>query len=546
MEQRRMGPKEWVSIFSLMRDGRELAEKLKTARKKTGAERVAALRKAIDPYLQVVEGDEVCPETGLRLGDIWRYFRHTWATPYTNAPGRKFWILVRDRAVKHHPVIGIASFGNAVMQLGPRDEWIGWTAKQFLATLKAEPSREWAVWLQEAVKAMGEAVYCDDFVKEKLLTKGDLKKPTDEVIERLFKMIPAERKRHDVNPQADLHKDSNTDDVDWLERAKTHLFRAKRIEALCRLLKVRKALNDVGFKQATKESLERVLNQPSGRRAIEIVLRNEKAIHVGINLMEITICGAVAPYRPLLGGKLVAMLLTSPEVVQEYERRYGGACSVIASSVAGKAIQRKPNLVALGTTSLYGAGSAMYNRISIPAEDVGGKKGDVVRYQELGKSVGFGSIQFSQDTINEIEEIVEAKEDGRQIYHIFGEGVSPRLRKVRQGMELAGLPPDRLLKHGTPRIVYGVALAEQFREVLIGRRKNRARYFFPFDEPQVVTSKIADCWIGRWLCNRIDREDVIEEVVANTLVYPVTHGARVELPVMKEDEPLFSELVRVS
>ncbi len=548
MEQRRIGPNDWILIFSVMRDGRELAEKLRVARAKPdGPKRHAALRKVIDPYLQVVDGEAICEQTGLRLGDMWRYFRHTWSTPYTNAPGRKFWIMVRDRAAKHHPVIGIASFGNAVVQLTPRDEWIGWTAKKFLARLKEEASREWAVWLQKSVEEMATAIYCDDFKKEKIVSRKELAKPSDEVIERLWALMIEERKKHDLSPQADLHKESKLQDVDWLARAKTHLFRAKRAEALSRILKVRKALNEVGFVEPTKEALQKVLEEGVGRRAIEMVLRSVKATRVGISMMEITICGAVAPYRSILGGKLVAMLLTSPEVVQEYERRYGGACSVIASSMAGKAVQRKPNLVAFGTTSLYGAGSAMYNRIAIPAENVGGLKGDVVRYKELGKSVGYGSVQFSQDTINEIESIVQAKDGGRQIYHIFGEGVSPRLRKVRQGMEEAGLPPDRLLKHGSPRIVYGVALAEQFRDVLLGRRKNRARYFFPFDEPIAATSRIADCWISRWLSRRIENDDVLAEVEGHTLVYPITHGAKVELPVAADDElPLFMAVEKVS
>lgn len=542
MEQRRLGRNDWCSIFSLMRDGRELAEKLRAARAKpNGPERAATLRKVIDPYLQFVDSEALCEKTGLKLGEIWRYFRHTWATPYTNAPGRKFWILVRDRATKNHPVMGIASFGNAVVQLTPRDEWIGWTARKFLATLKAEPTREWANWLQSSVEEMTEAIYCDDFVKQKIVSRKELAKPTDQVIERLVKMTIEERRKHDVDPQSELHKEGKSDDVDWMARAGTHLFRAKRAEALSRILKVRKALNEVGFVEPTKDALLKVLESGAGRRAIEIVLRSVKATRVGISMMEITICGAVAPYRSLLGGKLVAMLLTSPQVVEEYERRYGSACSVIASSMAGKAVQRKPNLVALGTTSLYGAGSAMYNRISISAEAVGGVAGDVVQYADLGKSVGFGSIQFSNDTINEIEAIVEAKDGGRQINHIFGEGVSPRLRKVRQGMELAGLPPDRLLKHGAPRIVYGVALAEQFREVLLGRRRNRPRYFFPFDHPEEVTSKIADCWISRWLCNRIENDGVLAEVANNTLIYPVKHGAKVELPVIQEDElTLFS------
>jgi hypothetical protein len=548
MEQRRLGTKDWSSIFSVMRDGRELADKLRLARAKpNGPERVAALRKVIDPYLQVVDGDATCKETGLKLAEIWRYFRHTWATPYTNAPGRKFWLLIRDRAAKNHPVIGIASFGNAVVQLTPRDEWIGWTAPKFLATLKAEPSRDWAIWLQTSVEEMASAIYSDDFVKQKVVTRKELRKPTDEVIDRLLKLMVEERRLHDLNPQADLHKESKTQDIDWMTRANTHLFRAKRAEALSRILKVRKALIEVGFVEATKDGLQRVLESGVGRRAVEMVLRSVKATRVGISMMEITICGAVAPYRSILGGKLVAMLLTSSEVVQEYQRRYGNACSVIASSMAGKAVQRKPNLVALGTTSLYGAGSAMYNRISIPAEAVGGAAGDVVKYADLGKSMGFGSIQFSPDTINEIEAIVQGKDGGRQINHIFGEGVSPRLRKVRQGMELAGLPPDKLLKHGAPRIVYGVALAEQFREVLMGKRKNRPRYFFPFENPAEVTSLIADCWISRWLCNRIENDDVLAEVAGNTLVYPISHGARVDLPVMQEDElTLFAGLELVS
>ncbi len=537
MEQRRIGPHDWISIFSLMRDGRELAEKLRAVRAKpNGPKRLAALKQVVDPYLQFVDGEGVCEQTGLRLADIWRYFRHTWATPYTNAPGRKFWILIRDRAAKHHPVIGIASFGNAVVQLTPRDEWIGWTAKRFLNELKTAPTKEWAVWLQKAVDEMAASVYCEDFKKEKLISQAELSKPTEKAIERLRNFADKARKTHDVQPQSDLHKESKTTAVNWLERAKTHLFRAKRAETLCRILKVRKALNELGFSKPSKESLQKVLEHGDGRRAVEMVLRNVKATRVGINMMEITICGAVAPYRSILGGKLVAMLLTSPEVVQEYERRYDNACSLIASAMAGKAVQRKPNLVALGTTSLYGAGSAMYNRISIPAERIGGAKGKAVRYEELGKSAGFGSIQFSPETINEIEAIVEAKDGGRQIHHIFGEGVSPRLRKVRQGMEEAGLPPDRLLKHGAPRIVYGVALADQFREVLIGRRKNRADYIFPFDNPQAATAQIADYWAERWLNNRIMNDEVLADIKKNTLVYPIRHGARVNLPSITEDQ----------
>ncbi len=544
MEQRRLSKQGWTSVFSVMRDGRELAQKLREARElPDGPGRHELLRKVVDPYLQFVDADAVCDQTGLRLADLWRYFRHTWATSYTNAPGRKFWILDRDRAMKFHPVIGIAAFGNAVVQLGPRDEWIGWMPKPFLSRLKEEASRDWAIWLQKATDEMGEAVYCADFLKENLVSQTELNDPTDEAIERLQKFAGVERKRHDATPQADLHKFDEyvTTEEDWLTRAQSYLFRAKRAEALARVLQVRKGLKQAGFAGPTKESLLKVLSDAAGRRAVEIVLRHVKATRVGINMLEITICGAVPPYNAILGGKLVAMLLTSPEVVQEYERRYRKSYSLIASSTAGHTVQRRPNLVALGTTSLFGVGSAMYNRISIPAGAVGGTPGQTVRYAELGRSVGYGSIQFSRATINEIEPILKSLTEGRQINHIFGEGVSPRLRKVRAGMEAVGLPPDKLMQHGTPRIIYGVALAEQFQDVLLGRRVNKPRYFFPFDDSAEVTRKIGNYWIERWLSRRIERDEVLRAVELHTLVYPVTHGARVALPAIgdEDDMPLF-------
>jgi hypothetical protein len=63
-----------------------------------------------------VTPDAVCSETGQRLNDIWRYFRHTWVNIYRSVPGRNLMILVRDRAVPGHPVIGIAALASSVIQ----------------------------------------------------------------------------------------------------------------------------------------------------------------------------------------------------------------------------------------------------------------------------------------------------------------------------------------------------------------------------------------------------------------------------------------------
>src|SRR5439155_24540603 len=136
------GRQGWVSIFSLMRDGRELAGRLREAQGIADEDaRILSLNRCVDPYLQPVVGDERCEHTGLLLADIWRYFRHTWTNHYSSTPGRQIAFLIRDRAAENHPVIGIGAYGSAVVQLTARDEWIGWTPDAFLKRLRTEPHR---------------------------------------------------------------------------------------------------------------------------------------------------------------------------------------------------------------------------------------------------------------------------------------------------------------------------------------------------------------------------------------------------------------------
>ena len=68
----------------------------------------------------------------------------------------------------------------------------------------------------------------------------------------------------------------------------------------------------------------------------------------------------------MLGGKLVAMLMASPQVVNEYQELYGKQPGEIASRLAGKNVVRPAELVFLTTTSLYHVGSSQYERIRIP------------------------------------------------------------------------------------------------------------------------------------------------------------------------------------
>ena len=142
MEHRRLHGKCLVSIFSLMRDGRELADSLRSARAELTGETIAPLDRVTAPYLQFVSTGQRCEHTGFLLHDIWRYFRHTWTNQYTSVPGRSMMFLVRDGAVDNHPVMGIAALSSPIVQIRERDEWIGWQPTSFLEHARMNPSAE--------------------------------------------------------------------------------------------------------------------------------------------------------------------------------------------------------------------------------------------------------------------------------------------------------------------------------------------------------------------------------------------------------------------
>jgi hypothetical protein len=542
MEQRRLGPSGWVSIFSLMRDGHELAKKLKAVESETNdEERTRLLESAVKPYVQVVEADAICSETGLRLTDIWRYFRHTWVSTYKSLPGRSMLLLVRDAAEPNHPIIGIAALGSSMAQQTLRDEWIGWDSDTFITQLKETPTANWCRWVHESVERLIDAIYMTDLIADDMLQKQHLAKPTENVIQKLMADAVANSKLHHLDAAAAEHKRNSTGRVggetNWKKQALMPLFRAKRAKTLALLLGIRLNLHESGLVDESVASLRRTLESAKGRRAIRQLVRLVKSEHVGVDMMDIIICGAVAPYNTLLGGKLVCMMLTSPEVVKFYRARYGHQSSVIASSMKGKPVVRNPNLVLLATTSLYGVGSSQYNRVRIPVAEVGGEGNATLEYFKLGESLGYGSYHISKVTLEYLKSLTPRLAMPRKVNSIFGEGVNPLMRKLRDGLAFVGLPADQLLKHGKKRVVYGIPLAENFREVLLGVAL-KPKYHLSLARAKEHSAMVGAYWRKRWLMGRITRPGILEEVAKHTLSYPITHGARVQLPTEGDEELL--------
>ena len=294
------------------------------------------------------------------------------------------------------------------------------------------------------------------------------------------------------------------------------------------LLCARAALSSVGTRVSTAD-LRTALTSPEKRQALRSLVRRAKSERVGNAMADITVCGAVPPYSCLLGGKLVAMMAASPGAISAYSQRYARRPSVIASSLAGRPILRAPHLVLLGTTLLYATEPTQYTRVSIPCERLGGKPGESISYRLFGRTEGFGTLQFSEDAVDAMSQSLAQAEVGQRVHSIFGEGVNPRLRKIRDGLDMLGLSSDLLLAHGSPRLVYAVALASNFRRYLLGLDSD-PDYPFPIRQAGKSADAIAAWWAERWLASRVKRASVLSEVARHTLKYPVRHGARVVIP----------------
>src|SRR6185437_11909365 len=179
------------------------------------------------------------------LNDIWRYFRHTWVNIYRSVPGLNLMILVRDRGVPFHPVIGIAALASSVIQQSIRDKWIGWDSDTVLADLAARPSRHKIRSLHDQLQNFKKGIYVNDLIREGFLTPNDLKCPSVKVLEKLRSEAAKRIKLHQKNPEAAAHKSSRARTAaDWMGLAETNLYRSKRCKQLAKILEAQQVLSE--------------------------------------------------------------------------------------------------------------------------------------------------------------------------------------------------------------------------------------------------------------------------------------------------------------
>jgi hypothetical protein len=168
----------------------------------------------------------------------------------------------------------------------------------------------------------------------------------------------------------------------------------------------------------------------------------------------------------------------------------------------------------------------------MPADLLGGHEADAIQYRRLGISRAYGTSQFSTATVAALVTLAETSRMGQRVNSIFGEGVNPKLRKVRDGIDLLGWPSEVLLQHGRHRIVYGVSLTRNLLAYLLGM-DDRPNYLYDLASNGDVET-ITDWWFRRWASRRIQSDEVLERVARHRSKRPTTHGAKVRLPIIED------------
>lgn len=495
-------------ISELIADGVELASRLERARNGE-----IELSEAVKPYLQLIIENERDEFTGIKTSEIWRYFRLTWSTPAETTPGRTMQYLIRDAAHPMHAVMGIASLENCAVQITCRDDFIGWNQKAFIDRITTLETAQARQEFEKLLQYLELGISGIDY--SALCTEATVNNPSDEDIQQLLDYAnSAEQKRQELLKEAiedGIDEDERSELGSISKETEDALYRRKRAEQFARLLMAKRALLEVYCSSNFDDIWVAFCKSENGNSAIRTALVAQKTQHIGSSMMELNVCGAIPPYNEILGGKLVALLATSPQVIHDYKERYSNRASMIASRLKGENVYRPADLVYVGTTSLYYVGSSQYNRLKIPGS-VFGSDFDVV-WKKLGMTIGFGTMHISKATTLSL---TEATSDGfNRINHVFGEGASPKMRlltmSIRELLESTNEDSKDFSKHAMSRIVYGACLASNTLDYLMGKDVT-PKYYTDVDHYQDGTKKIIEYWTTRWLSSRLNYAPVFERI----------------------------------
>ena len=214
-----------------------------------------------------------------------------------------------------------------------------------------------------------------------------------------------------------------------------------------------------------------------------------------VNVMDAYVLGAIPPYSSLLAGKMIACLVRTKEIYEDFRAQYGNMAGVISG------VNKKPRLLAVTTSSSMGR-SSVYNRLKLK---------NTRYFESLGYTEGWGHFHFSDKLFQELRNYLRIKDHPYADLHQFGEGPNWRLRTAGAALKELGLKSN-LLRHGIKREVFISFLASNGRDLLLtGTGQPDISNLRKLDE-------VAELSLERWILSRSQRNPVYLEWTLEDLV----------------------------
>jgi len=187
--------------------------------------------------------------------------------------------------------------------------------------------------------------------------------------------------------------------------------------------------------------------------------------------------GALPPYNDLLGGKMVALALTSNEIRETYRRKYNGVTTLMENRII------EPDLLFITTTSAFGK-SSIYDRLRYNRETVA---------KSIGYTQGAGSFHVPETLYEDLIAFLAKK--GVNVARDYGHGPSRKIKLINEAFNRLQLP--KFSYHGIKREFYLFPLARNLIDVI-----HKGQQPLWVDRP---FQTLADYWQQRWAVPRSQR-----------------------------------------
>jgi hypothetical protein len=224
-----------------------------------------------------------------------------------------------------------------------------------------------------------------------------------------------------------------------------------------------------------------------------------------VNIMDAYVLGALPPYSTLLGGKMVACLVRSRDVYDDFARTYGGTVGIISGE------EKKARLLAVTTASSMGR-SSVYNRLKLDG---------VPYFNSIGYTGGWGHFHIPDSLFLELRDYLRTIGHRYADLHRFGQGPNWRLRTTRAALEALGFNDD-LLRHGIQREVFICNLALNAAKIL---RTGKGR---PDLSSLLSARQVAELARERWILPRSQRRPEYRSWTSDDLLHSLGNRRRIK------------------